>query len=382
MTEGGTPAWLQLADTLLQHEALRCRVVEGRAPVDFAGLFVSDDDAARILRTLPGLQDTCAEAGAGIRTPVPEDDVSRVREAFEAELAGEGRFAGVVRHARLDPASADILGLVAAVELSPLRQRLVSYVQDSVQLPRLTGPTLLAITGAAGCLAPDGPLSTSCLVTTDEQGPWATRMWGLAQRTLWHLLGAETRDPGLPSGIEVHPKRGNAAPEPDLVLVHGADRATRLALVRAHWGGGAVLVAPVPAEESVWNALVREATLRGAAVVLEAAGPLDALGRSRIQTARHLAWAVSTAHPVPLDSLPDRTWSELAARDGVASIHDWESAFGSVPPAVVTLDREQLGLVNAAAAGRTRTRWRSRTPVGRWTPRALGHAHRTAPRLG
>jgi len=53
-----------------------------------------------------------------------------------------GRFGEVQRNAGLTVQEAEVLALLLAVEISPARQRLVAYIQDSVQLPRLTLSTL------------------------------------------------------------------------------------------------------------------------------------------------------------------------------------------------------------------------------------------------
>ena len=49
------PPWQVLADTLLQREALVCRLGEGLLPHDFAGLYIGHEEVDRILRELPGL---------------------------------------------------------------------------------------------------------------------------------------------------------------------------------------------------------------------------------------------------------------------------------------------------------------------------------------
>ena len=55
------PPWQVLADTLLQREALVCRLGDGMLPHDFAGLYVGADEVDRILRTLPGLSGATAD---------------------------------------------------------------------------------------------------------------------------------------------------------------------------------------------------------------------------------------------------------------------------------------------------------------------------------
>src|SRR3954468_6902416 len=157
--------WVALADTLLQREALICRAAEGRPPRDFAGLYVGDDDLDRALATLPGLENDHPERAAGVRraTAAP---LARARAAFAAALRGSSPVAALVRSARLAVAEAEVLVLIVSVEESPARQRLVAYVQDSVQLPQLTLATLARVFAEPGhpgerALAPDAGLRSA-----------------------------------------------------------------------------------------------------------------------------------------------------------------------------------------------------------------------------
>jgi len=197
-----TPAaeWAALADTLLQREALVCRMAEGRPPRDFAGLYVGEEDLDRILGSLPGLDgpapDRVAAVHAGLAAPVRD-----ARQRF----AGTSRFAAVVRSARLGVADAEVLALLAAVEQSPARQRLVAYLQDSVQLPRLTLATLARVFADAGhpaerTLAPDAPMRRAALVDLAGTGPWSTLAGAPAARLIWHLRDDSSLDPDLPPG--------------------------------------------------------------------------------------------------------------------------------------------------------------------------------------
>ena len=124
-------------------------------------------------------------------------------EAFTSSLAGDSRLADLARRASLSDADAEALALLAAVELHPQRQRLVGYIQDSVQLPRLTLATLDRILGStAGALlvAPDGALRRGQLVEVEEQGPWAVRMCSVPPRVAWYLRGDSAPDRDLPPG--------------------------------------------------------------------------------------------------------------------------------------------------------------------------------------
>jgi len=149
--------WIVLADTLLQREALIGRLAESRPPRDFAGL---------------------------------------------------------ARSARLDVGAAEVLALLTAVEVSPARQRLVAYVQDSVHLPRLTLATLARVFfepdhPGERTLSPGGALIRARLARLGGDGPWATRTGEPAARVCWHLGGDAALDPELPAGAAIRP--GSAA---------------------------------------------------------------------------------------------------------------------------------------------------------------------------
>src|SRR5436305_10652726 len=125
------PPWQVLADTLLEREALVCRLGDGMLPHDFAGLYVGGEEVDRILRGLPGL------GGATVDKVRPLLDslapaVAAAREAFVGSLTGPEPFARMARRAGLASAEAEVLAVLAAVELSPQRMRLLAYVQDNV----------------------------------------------------------------------------------------------------------------------------------------------------------------------------------------------------------------------------------------------------------
>ena len=168
------PAWERLADALLQREATICRLGEGVPPRDLAGWFVAPEDVDRILRTLPGLDGPAPELAAPLREQL-DAHVADAREEFAASLTEESVMPDLARRARLSEPEAEAFALLAAVELHPQRQRLVCYIQDSVQLPRLTLATLDRMLGpaAGGALlvAPDRALRRGRLIDVEEQGP-------------------------------------------------------------------------------------------------------------------------------------------------------------------------------------------------------------------
>jgi hypothetical protein len=347
--------WEVLADTLLQREALLCRLGEGVPPRDFAGMYISVEEVDRILRTLPGLDGPSPELAVPLQYQLSRE-VGRRRELFTASLADSSRFAGLARSARLDRYEAEVLALVAAIDLHPQRQRLMSYVQDNVQLPRVTLAVLHRIfsedgLGAHG-VAPDSGLRRAELVEVDGSGPWATRMCALPSRLAWHLRGDQSLDPDLPPGVRVTPSNGSAASSgPGVVVVHGADRESRLRVVDGRWPLRGRLVTPAPATPTAWAAVVREATLGDLIVVLELDALPDADGRAQIDRAGHLTFVLSSQRELPLELLPDRPWTELTVASGDAAGEDWERALGIAPDPRYRLNRDQLRLVSVATKG-------------------------------
>jgi hypothetical protein len=350
------PPWQVLADTLLQREALVCRLGDGVLPHDFAGLYVGAEEVDRILRGLPGLGGARPEAvGPLVASLAPA--VAAAREAFAASLSGPSPFARIARRAGLDQAGAEVLAVLAAVEVSPQRMRLVAYVQDNVALPRPTLATLGRLFAAdeghpaERRVAPGSALRRAELVEVGGDGPWATRMCAPAPRVVWALRGDDSADPGLPAGVRRVP--GSAAGEsvPELLLVTGADAASRRQLVGRRWPGRGTLIGPVPATPAEWTAVVREATLEGLVVVLELDQPPAPAARERIAATTHLTWVLSSDRELPLDALPDQPWSEERPESGTADSDDWTAALKIPPEPGYRLTRSQLTLVAAAAGG-------------------------------
>ena len=343
--------WARLADPLLQREALICRLAEGRVPRDFAGLYVGDDEVDQLLAGLPGLDGPGPSQVAAVRAGVAEE-IAAARREFATALNGPSPFAALCRAAHLPVGEAEVLALLVAVELSPARQRLVAYVQDSVQLPRLTLASLARIFFDAGhpgdrALAPGSRLRRAGLVRLAGDGPWATLTGEPAARLIWHLRGDTFPDPLLPAGTVVSPAEEASPGRPGgLLLVHGGDRDSRLRAVRGRWPGAGLLVSAPPVVEAV----VREATIGNLVVVLQLDAPLSAADRDAVTRAGHLSWVLSSPGELPLESVPSRPWQELYVADGEADAADWAALLGREPDPAYRLNREQLRLVATAAA--------------------------------
>ncbi|MET0132542.1 MAG: AAA family ATPase, partial [Kibdelosporangium sp.] len=344
------PPWQVLADTLLQREALVCRLGEGLLPHDFAGLYIGHEEVDRILAELPGAAGPAAERVDALLHQL-EPELLLARKQFSESLATPAdTFACLVRDTGLDEQDAQALALMIAVERSPHRMRLVAYFQDNVQLPRLTVASLARMLDAR-CVAPDAPLRRAELVEIGVDGPWATRMCWPAPRVTWAMAGDDSADSALPAGTRRLEPVGTGEVAAELLLVTGADTDSRLSAVRDRWPGKALLVCPVPAKPAEWAAVVREAGVGNRAIVLELQEPPDRAAADLIDRASHLSWVLSSPRELALDALPLRPWHEVRLDNGLAGAADWRQALGIAPDPAFPLTRDQLRMVTAASAG-------------------------------
>ncbi|MCC2316281.1 ATP-binding protein [Cellulomonas xiejunii] len=375
------PVWERFADVVLAADAAVCRVVQGVPPRDFAGLYVGDDEVDALLMTLPGLDGPLPEQVAPLRARL-DPHVDAARAALHAwARTGDDGLARACRYAGARGVAAEVLAVLLAADLHPQRQRLLAYVQDSVQLPRPTLAWVARVLGqeAVRALAPRGPLVRAGLAVVGADGAWGTRMCGVAPRVAWAARGDDTLDPEVPAGTRVVAAdegagpgavpgaagrsatgRGARRPRPPadrpagsgaLLLVNGADPESRRRTAAAALQGTELLVAALPASVDAWHALVREATLRCAALVVEVDGRLTPDDTEQLDRAGHLALVLASARELPLDCLPARPWREVHVRDGEADDGDWRRRTGSPAPVGVRLTREQLRLVAGADRG-------------------------------
>src|SRR5262249_30785652 len=150
-------------------------------------LYVDQAEVDRILAGLPGLGGPSPErAESLLRDLAPV--LAAARTAFAESLAGPSTFARTARRAGLDQTDAEALAVLAAIELSPHRMRLLGYLQDNVALPRPTLATLARFWPAGEHrVAPGSALRRAELVEVGADGPWAIRMVAVPPRVLWAL---------------------------------------------------------------------------------------------------------------------------------------------------------------------------------------------------
>ncbi len=355
MTFHAPEPWELFGSAVIEAEALERRTLDG-PPRDLAGLVIEDDEVDRLLASLPGLGPREDEFPA--RREVSAR-LAELRTAMHASLespASTSRFASIMRSARLERAGIEVLATLAAIERSPARQRLLAYAQDDVSATRPWVATIGRLFPGEPpgllALAEGSRLRRAELVSITGDGAWATRPVALAPRVLWALAGDDSPDAALPRGCEVAPaterRDGTSA---GLLLVHGGDRSQRRAEASRHVGA-ALLVTSLPAEDDGWRALVREATVRGAGVMLEVEEPrLPVTAAHWVERADHLPWVLASRTPIEIRTLPSVRWVERELTSRMATTEEWADAFGKRPERGHRLDPEALRLARVAYEG-------------------------------
>jgi len=348
-------AWEQFGSAVIEAEALERRLSSG-PPRDLAGLVIEDDEVDRLLSELPGLAHPDDEAAFAPRMDVTAR-VAELRAQFHASLKDSSRFSTLVRRAALEPQEAEVLALLVAIERSPARQRLLAYAQDDVSATRPWLSTIGRLFSGEHpgllTLSEGARLRRAELVDVSGEQAWAVRPVQLSPRVLWSLAGDESPDPALPRGVDLMPAaehRGDAAAGM-MLLVHGGDRTSRHGEA-ARTTGLPLLVAPVPKEDDGWRALIRDATARGAGILLEVEEPrLTPVADHWVERADHLTWVLSSATPIEIRTLPDRPWQERELNIRMATTDEWADAFGRRPERGHRLDPEALRLARIAYQG-------------------------------
>ncbi|MEM7092088.1 MAG: ATP-binding protein [Actinomycetota bacterium] len=350
---GDPPAWVVLADAVLQREALIARVGRGAPPNEFAGLFIDDDEVERLLHELPGMDGALPHEVIAVREQFALHTEQARRELVASMEDPKNQFSVICWNAGLSPGEAEVFALLAAVELEPARQKLIGYIQDNVTLPR---PTLASIGRffpegheGAQAVSSDSRLRRAGLIHVPEEGPWGARMVSVHAPVMWSLIDDGSRDPALPVGVEYVRHDGDPGGAP-LLLVAGGNRASRLAAALDHGAGVVFARSPMPERPDEWEALVRDSTLKGLTVIVDFDGDgwLPPLAKEWIERASHTNFVISSTDELALESLPSRPWREVRAVDGEASDEEWMTGLGVERTGGHRLDHEQLRLVASA----------------------------------
>jgi AAA+ superfamily predicted ATPase len=285
-----------------------------------------------ILKTARGLVEPLAGSRDSTEPVVSERRRSAI-EGFVNALSEPSAFSMLVSNVGLDADEAQVFALLLAVEVDASLHFEVAALQRDNARNRLTLGTIVeAFTGAAGhrgvlAVAPDSALARAGMIELHADGPWSDHLVAVHPSVVWALLGDTSVDPGLPpviARIDTDQIGGSS-----LTVVSGEDVIRRRQAAILHTLGSRFIVVAAPADEAGWTALVREATVTGAGVVLEVDDALPAVGRRWIERAAHVAWAVSSRRDLALDDIPRRAWLAVQAETHPVTDVEWTSVIGS-----------------------------------------------------
>ena len=132
-----------------------------------------------------------------------------------------------------------------------------------------------------------------------------------------------------------------------MVAVTGEDRVRRVQEAMRRATGRRFLVTPEPSGDDEWAAVVREATIIGAGVVVELDDQLSPAGRRWLERATHLSWALTSRVELPIEQMPGRPWADHHAQATEPTDDEWTTALGDIPR-THRLTAAQLRLVERA----------------------------------
>jgi hypothetical protein len=328
------------ADAVLRRAALRRRQQWGQGFDPLAGSVVRTEDVDRLVLELPSFADGGDRFDADVADL--DADVDAARRALHGD---EGVLNWLASVAGLDRPAVEVLAVAAAVAWSPVRVRLLGYIQDDLTTHGLQVamiPSLLDLDDdAVHVVAPGSELRRACLVEVDQQALTGAAVVVVPATVQWLLKGDQSRDPDLPAGAIMY--SGPPAPGPGRWLVHGRDRVRRMQAAAERVSTSRLLVSPLPQNDGEWAAVVRTAVCGGFAVLLDTS-TLDAAAGAWLQRSDAVPWLVSTRHPMPLEDLPALSFVEVAADNHPAADEEVVDALGEVP-AGHRLGVEQLQLL-------------------------------------
>lgn len=272
-------------------------------------------------------------------TDIPDDEAALDRArtllheavaAFEIDVPPS--FVPLIAGAALTALESRALALCVEVERDERLQRLLAHVHADRDRNRWEVGTLaraLRDDGAALALGPDSGLRRAALVDLTGGQTWSRQTVTVSPTVMWALAGDPLPDADLPAGTAVHEVDAPGEERHPWVLITGKDRVRRRVAGMRQASASRYLVCAAPEDDRGWSAIVREATLVGAGVLVEVGTELSPLGRRWIDRARHLVWVLSSAHTLDIDLLPDRAWTEITAADGVPTDEEWFEALGT-----------------------------------------------------
>ena len=288
---------------LFADEVLRCGIVK-LGPVG--------DDLAKQGLLLPGFK-----ADNGTNKEI-DKNLASAWKLLENEISGKSRFASAMRLARADDVDSALVALLAAVEIRPERRRIVSGLGGKAEGTVTLGVISLVLPDSLSSAAPDSRLMRSGFIQVANTGAWATREVHLAPSLVWSLMGSQDRDPDLPMDIE-HLTGVSSKGDTKVILVAGPDRSARRHRALVRLGAERAIAFSGTPETIDWAAVVREATLCDAAVLVEVVDAVPSRIKWWVERADHLRWGILSENQIPLEQLPDRAWIDDQISDRVAS---------------------------------------------------------------
>ncbi|SDF47595.1 ATPase family associated with various cellular activities (AAA) [Lentzea fradiae] len=352
-------------DADLEHLWARLSAVETRVRRAVAARQATDhapDDPLRGLYLTPEMVQGVLESPRQppLQSPDPEPD-------FPAS-----RLAVLARDFGLAPVDVEFLLVALAPDVDARFERLYGYLNDDVTRRRATVGLALQLCGepVAGPgrfrFGATAPLVAGGLVEVqDPAAPALSRPLRVPDRVVAHLLGDDTPDPvvaGLArvvarddAPVAELPERLGAGLRAGVTPVHlrdtGGDAGPMAVAALAAAGLGAVVLdvaALADREHPELPAVVREARLRGAGVVL---GPLEPLAPERVRLLRELV-ALAGDLPVVLHSRQhwDPRWTTrpvlsvpVAPPPSATRAAWWSRALGGEPAFAADLASYRLG---------------------------------------
>lgn len=270
------------------------------------------DDLAKQGLSLPGFKSRDA------LEKETEKNLSSAWKMLESEMSGKSLFATAIRLARADKHDAALIALLAAVEIRPERRRVVAGLGGKTDGTVTLGVLSHVLPESLSAAAPDSRLMRSGFIHVSESGAWATREIHLPSSLVWSLLGVQDRDPELPIDIE-HISGVAGSGDAQVILVAGPDRSARRRRALMRLGAERAIALKGTDESTNWAAVVREATLCGAAVLVDVVDSVPPRIKWWIERANHLRWGILSENQIPLEQLPDRAWVDDQISDRVAS---------------------------------------------------------------
>ncbi|WP_345464480.1 ATP-binding protein [Nocardioides marinquilinus] len=323
-----------------------------------------------------------------VRSPGDVDlgraQVERAREAFRQAAATPGPLQTVVHTVGLDQLEAETLAVCAGIELDGRLLTLLGTLVRPARTPaRPTVQLLVDLLGpeVLGVLAPNSRLTRAGLVSLESDVPMAGAQVLVPRRVLWALLGDPSLDPALPPGTEFVTDEGDddrILGASEKVLVVGEDPVRRRQAAVRFTRHDVFISTRVPTSDDEWLTLVRQASLVGAGLVLETGDRLDSAGREWLERAEHLPVALTSSRPLPLESLPQQAFLEVAADPPAVTDDEWAAVYPSAAPPIRRPTAQQLWVTAHVSTGVPDAEEQLRRTA---TGSLLQHATRIVPRV-